>query len=276
MTGRVWVLTDGRYLRQRMPTELVEVLRLRAGVDVSVLRTDGWVSELGGLDDFAPQPGDVVVPRTRRLSAIWLLARAELAGVASLTASSVLANVRDKPRAASVLAEAGIPTPRTFVADTPESLRSLPRSHFPLLLKPPFGDNAEGIVRVDDPGHLGRLRWPDGIVLAQSFVDVAGVDLKVYGAADRLWAVRRKSPLLPATDSDDVVPVAVDARLRSVAVACRDAFGLDAFGIDVLPSSRGPLVADVNDFPNYTCVPEATEVLADLVWTHLRAGGVAA
>lgn len=276
MTERVWVLTDDRYLKQRMPTELADLLRRRAGVDVQVVRTDGRVSELGGLDGFAPQRGDVVVPRTRHPYALWLLARTELAGVASLSTSRAIAGVRDKPHAALVLAEAGVPTPCTFVADTPESLRSLPRSSFPLLLKPPLGDNAAGIIRVDGPDELVRLGWQHGMVLAQCYIDVAGVDLKIYCAGERLWAVRRRSPLLPAAGFDDAVQVPVDDTLRSIAQACRKAFGLAAFGIDVLPSSRGPLVVDVNDFPNYTGVAEATEVLAELVRTYLGVGGIAA
>jgi len=272
MTGRVWILTDSRYLKQRMPTALADALRDRTGIEVRVVQTDGRVSEVGGLDGFTPQRGDVVVPRTRHPYALWLLSRAELARVASLSSSSAIAGVRDKPQAALVLAAAGVPTPCTFVADTPTSLRSLPRSVFPLLLKPPLGDNAEGIIRVDEPDELERLGWPHGMVLAQCYVDVAGVDLKIYGAGDQLWAVRRRSPLLPAGGFDDAVPVPVDGRLRSIARACQEAFGLATFGLDVLPSPRGPLVVDVNDFPNYTGVAEATEVLAELVRSYLGVG----
>jgi len=270
--SRILVLTDSRYLGQRMPAALVEALRRRGGV-VDVVRADRLVAEVpGGWAGVQRlRADDLLVPRTRNPLALALLCRAELDGVPAVNRWPAVQAVRDKPHAAFVLAAAGIPTPRTFLTDRPASLAGLPAGAWPVLLKPAHGDNGRGIVRVDSPADLDRLDWRDGMVLAQHYVDVAGVDLKLYGAGEQVWAVRRPSPLLAPAGWDVPVPVRVTGELRDLAWACRDAFGLELYGVDLLPSVDGPLVVDVNDFPNYTGVAEAPDAIADLVEARLAA-----
>jgi ribosomal protein S6--L-glutamate ligase len=52
---------------------------------------------------------------------------------------------------------------------------------------------------------------------------------------------------------------------RALAVRCRRLFGLDLYGIDCIRTPEGPVVIEVNEFPNYTGVPEASDRLADHV-----------
>jgi glutathione synthase/RimK-type ligase-like ATP-grasp enzyme len=274
--SRVIVLTDSRYLGQRMPGALVDALRARDVPAVSA-RADLTVAEVGADGGASPgpvvpslRPGDLVVPRTRNAFALSLLCEAQLRGARTVNRWETIQAVRDKPYAAMVLARAGVPTPPTYLADRPGSLAGLPGVAWPLLLKPPYGDNGDGIVRVDSPVELERLPWPEGMVLAQHYVDVAGVDVKLYGAGDEVWAVRRPSPLLAEGErAGPAVPLPVTGELRTLAHACRDAFGLELYGVDVLPSPDGPLVVDVNDFPNYTGIAEAPAVVADLVESRL-------
>jgi ribosomal protein S6--L-glutamate ligase len=269
--SRIVVLTDSRYTRQRMPAALIEALR-RPGHDVEpeheveVLIADHKVAEIPGdwTNSAKLRDGDLVVPRTRHPFGLALLCRANLDGVPAVNPWIAVQAVRDKPHAACVLAQAGVPMPRTFLTDRPSSLAALPSSAWPVLLKPAYGDNGRGIVLVESPEGLRRLGWNDRIVLAQHFVDVAGVDVKLYGAGDHVWAVRRSSPLL-FQGWDDPEPVPVTNELRALARACREAFGLELYGVDVLPSDAGPLVVDVNDFPNYTGIPDAPEVIATVV-----------
>lgn len=144
----------------------------------------------------------------------------------------------------------------------------LPAAAWPLLLKPPYGDNGDGIVRVDSPRDLERLPWPDGMVLAQHYVDVAGVDVKLYGAGTEVWAARgprrcsrrdRGTSRCPCRSPKSCgVRSGLPRRLRAGAVRR---------GRAAVPG--GPLVVDVNDFPNYTGIAEAPDAVADLVESRL-------
>lgn len=268
---QVWVLTDERYLQQRMPRLLVHELRKR-GLATRTLVAERLVQSLGHerevLDPWRDlRPGDVVLARTRNRAGLAMLRSAVRPGVTVLTPPGAITTVRDKPRTAQVLAARGIATPATWLVDSPALLRQLPADRFPLLLKPHAGDNARGIVLVRDADDLDDLDWRDSMVLAQEYVESGAVDLKVYAAGDRVWAVRRPSPLVLSgrTVPTGIEPVAVTPQLRRIADACGAAFDLPLFGIDVLETRRGPLVVDVNEFPNYTGVDDAVTAVADLV-----------
>jgi ribosomal protein S6--L-glutamate ligase len=108
---------------------------------------------------------------------------------------------------------------------------------------------------VRHPDELAQVEWTDDLVLAQSYLDADGVDLKVYVAGDDVWAVYRPSPLAEATDAP--VRTRVTSTLRDLVEACRSEFDLHLFGLDLLELPGGPVVVDVNEFPNYTGVDEA-------------------
>ncbi|HEV3480136.1 MAG TPA: hypothetical protein VG144_11900 [Gaiellaceae bacterium] len=265
-TRRVWLLTDERYLKQRMPRVLADELA-RAGCAVQIVNADGVVAQVG-VDPWAGlAEGDVLVARTRSSFGLTLLRAAERTdGVAVIPSWDSVTHVRNKARAVETLAAHDIPMPRTLLAQSPAGLKDVPADDFPLLLKPHLGDNAGGIVLVRHPLELDDLTWREGLVVAQEFVDSGSVDLKLYGVGDQLWAVRRPSPLArsrgpaPPPELVEVTPA-----FEEIALACRDAFGLELYGVDVLDSPRGPLVVDVNEFPNYTGVPEAPRAIAELV-----------
>jgi ribosomal protein S6--L-glutamate ligase len=111
------------------------------------------------------------------------------------------------------------------------------------------------------------------MVLAQEYVESGAVDVKVYAAGDQVWAVRRPSPLTlrgrAVLAGMERVPVSPE--LRRITRACAAAFSLELFGIDVLETSRGPLVVDVNEFPNYTGIDEAPTAVTDLVTRAVQA-----
>lgn len=266
----VWILTDERYLAQRMPAAIARWL-VAEGLDVRTLVVDSLVASVGGTHDEDPlgsvAAGDVVVARTRDRFGLSLLRTAQRQGVTVLTTWESVAAVRNKARAAQTLAAAGVPTPKTLLAANLTALKTVPRSRFPLLLKPHLGDNGHGILLVRSAEELDDLEWTDGMVLAQEYVEAGSIDLKLYVAGDRVWAVRRPSPLLAlgpdaAAHCEQIEP---SPPSRQLARACGQAFGLTLFGVDVLETRAGPLVVDVNDFPNYTGVDEAPAAIGRLV-----------
>jgi ribosomal protein S6--L-glutamate ligase len=151
------------------------------------------------------------------------------------------------------------------VCSTIEELRRLPACFFPFLAKPNFGDNADGIQLIRDRDDLGRIRsTADSVVLLQRFVPNDGFDLKLYVAGERVWAVRKVSPLLRCGQSK-CSEVPLSREMRSIALRCGHVLGLDVYGVDALPTSDGIRVLEVNEFPNFTGVAEAPQAVADLL-----------
>ncbi len=56
------------------------------------------------------------------------------------------------------------------------------------------------------------------------------------------------------------IPITIE--MRALALQVGDIFGLDIYGLDVVETTSGSLVVDINDFPSFGQVPEATTIVA--------------
>jgi ribosomal protein S6--L-glutamate ligase len=237
-----------------MPMALLRWLQTAGHPAGRPLRSSVW---------SALAPDDVVVARTRHPFALALLREAEALGARTYERWATVVGVRDKATSTLALARAGIPVPPTYLASGPRELAHLPDRVFPLLLKPPEGDNAEGLALVRDRSVLERLEWRHDLVIAQPFLDAREIDLKLYVAGYDVWAIRRPSPLCDRNGGP--TPAIVTPDLRNLALACGRVLGLRLYGVDVIESSAGQFVVDVNEFPNYTGIDAAPEVIGKLV-----------
>lgn len=271
--ANVWLLTDRRYLGQRMPSAVIEWLRSE-GMAPTLVVADGGAS----LSSFAPldeseslivsawaglQAGDLVVTRSRDPFALALLEEAEARNARALDGAHAVERVRNKATCALGLARRGLPIPPTLLARGPDDLRDLPRSAFPLVVKPVLGDNAKGVRIVAERGELDSVQWDGQLVIAQAYMEAGGLDTKLYVAGERLWATRRPGPL--SDREDPTTRLKVTPALQAIADGCRREFGLTLFGVDVLESEDRLAIVDVNEFPNYTGVDEAPAAIGALV-----------
>ena len=213
--ARLWVVTDSRHAAQRMPAALVEALAAR-GIRPRVVVADRGLSSLRGLEH-----GDLVVGCTRHRAGLALLEAAELHGGRTFPAVAAVRTVRNKAQTTLSLARDGIRVPPTVVAYSPEQAVYV---GFPMVLKPVFGEGARGVRVIHGPLALEMAGWDGTPVLAQAYVETGGVDLTLYVAGDRVWAVRRPSPLLVPHAGARRVGLTRD--LRALAVACAERFGL--------------------------------------------------
>jgi len=52
---------------------------------------------------------------------------------------------------------------------------------------------------------------------------------------------------------------------RKLARRVGEIFGLDIYGLDVVETSNGPIVVDINDFPSFGHVPGAVSHVSDYI-----------
>ncbi|KKL79656.1 hypothetical protein LCGC14_2012630 [marine sediment metagenome] len=258
------VLVEGRYLGQRMPRDVVSYL-WQAGHQADIVCSDGLLFDCATTDSLGFEACDAVISRDRSLMGLFLLAWAEKLGLPIVNPRAAIEKVRNKAEMTAALAAAGIPMPETVVCRTIEQLWDLRPSFFPFLVKPNFGDNAAGIQMVIDRFDLRGVRSSDdSVVVVQKFVPNDGTDLKLYVAGERVWAVRKTSPW-PQNGQSQCSQVPLDQEMRSVALRCGHALGLDVYGVDALPTLRGIRVLEVNEFPNFTGVAAAPQAVADVL-----------
>jgi ribosomal protein S6--L-glutamate ligase len=251
--SRIAVATERRYLAQLQPATLCAALAERGHAPALL---DPERAERHDLDGIA-----LLVARGRSPALLRLVACAEAAQIATVNRSSAIEAVLDKAAMARRLATARVPSPRTRVGSVADLARTSRRADFPLVVKPVFGDNARGVKVVESRDALAELPWREPVALAQPLVPSDGRDLKLYVAGEAVWAVRKPSPLAVGVAAEPE-PVPVSPALEALALRCGRLFGLELFGVDCIETPRGPVVIEVNDFPNYTGIPDAPERLA--------------
>lgn len=260
---QVGVLVERRYLHQSQPAGLIQALT-RRGHQPRLIDPQTVFYQLG--DDRWLQGLDMVVARGRSVGVLGLLGWIEQRGVPTFNQHAGVMAVHNKANMSIALASAGFPTPSTFFG-APEQLIHVPASNFPLILKPIFGDNGRGLYLVEDAKAAAQVSWPEPFLLAQHYLPNDGYDVKLYGIGDRAWAVRKPSPLHPSTEPPE--PLTLTQEMCDIFVRCRQLFGLDLFGVDCIQGDDGLSVIEVNEFPTYSGVPDASDHLVD--WLEQQA-----
>lgn len=262
----VVVVTEPRYGAQLQPTGLVRALE-RLGVPVRYRLIDG-PSDLDSVDEDL-EWAHVVVARGRSSEVLSLLDRAAVAGCPVIDGADAVRAVLDKANLARALLAGDVPTPDTWIAPVEDLADDVPDAAFPLILKPVFGDNARGLLVVGDRRTLRQTLWAERPALAQSYLPSDGADTKVYVIGESMTAIRKPSPFTPGPEfAAEQIPLTPE--LRDIARRCGEIFGLSVFGVDCVLTADGPLVIEVNDFPNFTGVPGADDLLAAHVLAAAR------
>jgi glutathione synthase/RimK-type ligase-like ATP-grasp enzyme len=267
----VAVLVEGRYRAQRQPRGLIDALRRRGHV-ARVIDPRETVQRAG--DDAWLRNVDLVVARGRSWELLTLLSSAEEAGVPVMNRRQAISSVHNKADMAVHMARANIPMPRTWIG-TPQFLASsIPADAFPLVVKPIFGDNSRGVRVFCSPDDLRAVQHSDAM-LGQQFLPNDGFDVKLYAIGGEVWAVRKPSPLAPNASVETEL-MTVTGEARDLALRCGELFGLQLFGVDCVESGPGLSVIEVNDYPNYSSVPDAGGRIADLIERSLEESWCAA
>jgi RimK family alpha-L-glutamate ligase len=211
-----------------------------------------------------------------------LLHRAQAAGITVLNSPAALETCVDKYLATAKLAAAGLPVPPTITCQTAESaLEAFQSLGGDVVVKPLFGSEGRGMVRVSDPELAWRtfraLERIQAVIYLQRFIEHPGWDLRVLVLGGRVLAAMRRhakddwrTNVAQGGRAEAVTPTADEERLALKAAA---AVGADFVGVDLLPTAGGFVVLEVNAVPGWRALAPACGVeVADVVLRHLSEG----
>lgn len=220
------------------------------------------------LDDI-----DAIIPRIGASVTFYgtaVVRQFEMMDVFSAVESQALVRSRDKLRSLQILARAGVGLPKTvftnYTKDVDHVIQSVGGA--PLVLKLLEGTQGLGVVLAETYNAANSvLEAFNGLkarVIAQQFVKEAGgadirafvVDGVVVGAMKRQGKEGEFRSNLHRGGTASIIELTDQEELTAIKAA--KAMSLGVAGVDMLQSSKGPLVLEVNSSPGLEGIETAT------------------
>lgn len=213
-----------------------------------------------------------------RMDALGVLADA---GVVVINPPRVIEAAVDKYLASAKLQAAGLRTPRTVVCQhLGDALAAFHQLGGDVVVKPLFGGEGRGIVRVNDEALAWRvfstLAQLRSVVYLQEYLPHNGFDLRLLVLGERVLAMRRVNPADWRTNisrgarAEPVIPSREAIETARQAAA---ALGAPFAGVDILPDRRGQdYVLEVNGVPGWKALSATLEIdIASLLLEYIEA-----
>jgi ribosomal protein S6--L-glutamate ligase len=231
----------------------VDFRRIRAGVGMAA----GELMDFDGVLVRTMPPGSLEQVVFR----MDLLQRLHAQGVPVLNPPAAIEACVDKYLASARLEAAGLKVPPTIVCQHAEgALEAFAALGGDVVIKPLFGSEGRGMVRVSDPDLAWRtfrtLERVQSVLYVQQFIPHPGWDLRAFVLGGKvLAAMRRRSKGDWRTNvaqggSAETVQLAPEE--EELALRAAAALGAPVAGVDVLPGPAGArYVLEVNAVPGW-------------------------
>ncbi|MDN3356272.1 lysine biosynthesis protein LysX [Actinomadura sp. DC4] len=223
-----------------------------------------------GLD--GPAGGPFTAALNREIShsrAYYAALLLEAGGVRAVNGAEVIAVCGDKVRTSLELRRAGLPTPRTRVALTPDAgLEAAEELGYPVVVKPLTGSWGRLAALARDPAearivmeHRAALPSPQQhIIYLQEYIDKPDRDIRVLVAGEEVVAASYRYSAgwrTNAARGGRSAPCPVTPELGALALAAAKAVGGGVLGVDVIEGPGGLYALEVNHNVEFRGLQEA-------------------
>ncbi len=264
------------FLKRGIPCDFISITKIIAGIS----RKPFASSEGLILEEF-----DALVVRSipsgsleQVIFRVDVLHRLENLGVKVINSATTLERSVDKFFTSSLLEDAGIPTPRTVVTERFESAMEAFLEFKDVVVKPLFGSEGKGIVRVQDEDMAYRvfkaLELGNYVFYIQEFIPHFNRDIRVFLIRDEpIGAMVRESDLWKTNIARGAKakPLQISPLLKELSIKASKTLGAFYAGVDILESEDGRvLVTEINGIPGWHGLQGATGIeVADLIAENL-------
>lgn len=199
-----------------------------------------------------------------------VLRQFEMMGVYPLNESVAISRSRDKLRSTQLLSRKGVGIPITGFANRPDDIKDLMKmvGGAPLVIKLLEGTQGIGVVLAEtEKAAESVMQAFMGLktnILVQEYIkEAGGSDIRCLVIGEKVVAaMKRQGPEgefrsnLHRGGSAEIVKLTPEE--RKTAVSAAKIMGLNACGVDLLRSNRGPVVMEVNSSPGLRGIEAAT------------------
>lgn len=220
------------------------------------------------LDDFS-----VVIPRIGASITYYgtaILRQFEMMGVYSLNESTSITRSRDKLRCFQILSRSGIGLPVTSYAHSTRMTEKLIKmvGDAPCVIKLIEGTQGKGVILAETnkaaESVIDGFRQMKAHFLVQEFIrESNGQDIRAFVIGNKVVASMMRTAKEGEFRSNlhrggTAKPVEISPEEAEMAVNAAKALGLNVAGVDLLRSSRGPLILEVNSSPGLQGIETST------------------
>ncbi|MDR6300050.1 30S ribosomal protein S6--L-glutamate ligase [Mesonia maritima] len=216
---------------------------------------------------------DAIIPRIGSSVTFYgtaVVRQFEMMGAFTTTDSEALVRSRDKLRSLQVLSRAKIGLPKTVFTNYSRDVEGVIKQvgGVPLVIKLLEGTQGLGVVLAETKNAaesvIEAFNGLQARVIVQEFIKEAkGADIRAFvvdghvvGAMKRQGKEGEFRSNLHRGGSAEVIQLTDEEEIAAVK-ACK-AMGLGVAGVDLLQSSRGPLILEVNSSPGLEGIEKAT------------------
>ncbi|MEW8659844.1 MAG: RimK family alpha-L-glutamate ligase [Candidatus Thiodiazotropha endolucinida] len=185
----------------------------------------------------------------------------------------------DKGMTSFLLHTAGIPTPPTWVVGEERDLTRIVKHEFKagneLVLKPLFGSQGDGLVRIRQGDALPDPAHYNGVFYLQRFIHTGNEDAHdwrvfvINGQAVAAMLRHGEGWISNVAQGARCHPAVLDQELKALAEAATSALSMSYAGVDILRDDKGrAYVIEVNSIPAWkglqqACQMDVTQLLVD-------------
>ncbi|MDX1515196.1 MAG: 30S ribosomal protein S6--L-glutamate ligase [Woeseiaceae bacterium] len=217
---------------------------------------------------------DAIIPRIGASVSFYgtaVVRQFEMMGVYSVNESVAITRSRDKLRALQLLSRKGIGLPVTGFASSPDDTDDMLSivGGAPVVIKLLEGTQGVGVVLAETEkaatSVIEAFRGLRANFMVQAFVkEAGGADLRCFVVGDKVVAAMKRQGAEGEFRSNlhrggTATVVKISPEERQTAVRSARVMGLNVAGVDLLRSSSGPVVMEVNSSPGLEGIETATK-----------------
>lgn len=216
---------------------------------------------------------DAIIPRIGASITFYgtaVLRQFEVMGSFPLNESVAISRSRDKLRSLQLLSRKGVGLPNTGFANSPDDIQDLLKmvGGAPLVVKLLEGTQGIGVVLAETKkaaeSVIEAFMGLKANILVQEYIkEASGADIRCLVIGKKVVAAMKRQAQpgefrsnLHRGGSAEIIKISPVE--RATAVKAAKVMGLNVAGVDLLRSTRGPLVMEVNSSPGLRGIEEAT------------------
>ena len=229
---------------------------------------------------------DAVIPRIGATYTFYgsaVVRQFEMADVFTLNSSDAISRSRDKLRSTQLLSRAGVGLPTTSFAHDSQDIKGILEvvGGPPVVVKLLEGTQGVGVVLAETrkaaESVISAFRQLDANFLVQEFIaEAGGADIRAFVVGDEIVAaMRRQGP--PGEFRSNLhrggraEAIELTPNQEATALRAARAMGLNVAGVDLIQSSEGPMVLEVNSSPGLEGIEAASSIdVAGAIIDHIE------